>query len=123
MSIDTWSIEDDDEQDEDGFWYRKNPNILGLCPPGWDADLNVTTVGWRRYRSASGGIVETIRLPEEYRWLEVGTATVSADGRTLTRDVEVPDRTNGHTIFHSSGYLHDYFTFHHDKRRIERFIG
>lgn len=119
----TWFVTEDDAQDEDGFWYHTNPDVLGACPQGWDAALNATTVGWHRYRLSSGAIVETIRLPEGYRWLQVGNARISSDGRRLVRDVDVPDTTEGHTLFDGNGYLYYYFIFRDGKRRLERVIG
>lgn len=110
----------DDEQDADGFWYHKNPEVIGACPAGSIPDLNATTVGWRRHRLSSGVIVETIRLPDGFRWLNVGNARVSSDGRRLVREVDVPDTTEGNTLFDVYGYLYYYFIFRDGKRRIER---
>ena len=120
MSKKHWFLSDDDERDERGFWYHKNPKVLQACPSTCDPALNAITVGWRRCQSSSG-IVETIRLPEGYRWLEVGSAKVSPDGRDLVRsDITDPDTVKGHTIFDSTGYLHEYFIFRNGKKRLER---
>ena len=120
MSKVYWYLSDDDEQDERKFWYHRNLDSLKACPAGCDAALNATTVGWRRCRLTSGVIVETIRLPEGYRWLELGMARVSPDGRNLVRDVTDPDSIEGHTLFDSTGYLHDYFIFRGGRKRLVR---
>lgn len=121
MSKKHWFLSDDDEKDERGFWYRRNPAILAECPSACIPGLNALTVGWRRHRLSSGGILETIRLPEGYRWLEVGRARVSSDGRDLFRDrITDPDTVEGHTIFDSTGYLHDYFIIREGNPLVER---
>ena len=113
----------DDEQDADGFWYHKNPDVLGVCSNGSISALNATTVGWRRNRLSSGAIVETVRLPEGFRWLNVGNAKISSDGRRLVRDVDAPDTTEGNTLFDAHGYLYPYFIFRDGKRRLERVVN
>ena len=117
MSKKTWYITEDDELDEDGFWYHTNPDILGICPSGWDPSLNVTTVGWKR-EPRGNGFRETIRLPiGRELWDPINKpwsvrsrlGVHPDDGRCMSRQVMEPRSPDGNTVFDSNGYLHKYF--------------
>ena len=117
MSKATWYLTNEDEQDEDGYWYRRNPSVLGSCPQGWDHTLNITTVGWKR-EPRGNGYRETIRLPigrelwdpMKKTWNDRSELGVHPeDSRCMSRQVRAPRRPDGNTIFDANGYLYKYF--------------
>lgn len=125
MGLNVRFVTKDDDQDEDGFWYHTNPDRLGICPAGSLDDLNMLTVGWKRFDDGNR-TREVIRLPAPYRWVEIGKANLSNDGIDFERTVREPKQKDGrvaldgHSIFDPNGYLTKYFIERYGHKRIQR---
>ena len=117
-------VTEHDQQDEDGFWYHIDPDGLGYCPPGSNPELNMLTIGWRRFQDGNR-TREVIRLPESCRWIQIGQAVISNGGRDIERTVKEPKGEDGyaalegHSIFDPNGYLTKYFIERGGHQRIQ----